>query len=147
LPDHQRVNIDLLTVRQVFERTSVTTDFSTMLDALHSGPKQRGTERKQFSFSDRTTGDVYRCVLLAIKEDPATFSVPYDEMLRRTKQVCIGESPVGSSVSQCLAQMAELAKQVQQAPVLEWDEDVLDIVEPLFFLRCSPRLGLIARKK
>ena len=35
--------------------------------------------------------------------------------------------------------MAKLAATVQEAPVIEWDEDVLDIVEPyfLFFLRWS----------
>jgi hypothetical protein len=38
--------------------------------------------------------------------------------------------------------MDHLAKAVQEAPVIEWDEDVLDIVEPyfLFFLRSSTYL-------
>jgi hypothetical protein len=134
-------------VRQVFERTSVTTDFSTMLKALHAGPKQRGTERKQFEFVDGTIGDVYRCVLLAMKADPSSLSFRYDEMLKRTRDVCKGESPVGSSVAQSLQQMAELAKTVQDAPVIDWDENVLDIVEPyfLFFLRCSPLMQSLAR--
>jgi hypothetical protein len=51
-------------------------------------------------------------------------------MLKRATALCYGESPVGSSVSESLAQMAKLAKTVQEAPVIEWDEDVLDIVEP-----------------
>jgi hypothetical protein len=36
---------------------------------------------------------------------------------------------------------------VQTDPVIEWDEDVLDIVEPyfLFFLRCSPHLARLAK--
>ena len=35
--------------------------------------------------------------------------------------------------------MSKIALTVQEAPVIEWDEDVLDIVEPyfLFFLRSS----------
>jgi hypothetical protein len=43
--------------------------------------------------------------------------------------------------------MAKLASTIQSAPVIEWDEDVLDIVEPyfLFFLRCSPHLALLAK--
>jgi hypothetical protein len=119
-----------------------------MLAALHAGPKQRGTERKQFAFVDGSVGDVYRCVLLAIKADPSSLSFRYDEMLKRTREVCKGESPVGSSVAESLVQMAKLAKTVQDAPVIEWDEDVLDIVEPyfLFFLRCSPLVERLARR-
>ena len=39
-----------------------------------------------------------------------------------------------------------LAGTVQEAPVIEWDEDVLDIVEPyfLFFIRCSSYLQKLA---
>jgi hypothetical protein len=145
---HQRIDIDSDVLQQIFERTSVTADYSTMLNALHSGPKQRGTERKQFNFTDGTRGDVYRCVLLAMRADPPSLSFPYEDILRRVKEVCTDESPVGSSVAESLAQMAKLAKAVQEAPVIEWDEDVLDIVEPyfLFFLRCSPHLARLARR-
>jgi hypothetical protein len=81
-----------------------------------------------------------------MKADPPRLSFPYDEMLKRTRAVCRGESPVGSSVAQALMQMDRLAAAVQEAAVIEWDEDVLDIVEPyfLFFLRCSPYLQKIA---
>jgi hypothetical protein len=119
------------------------TDFSTMLSVLQAGPKQRGTERKQYSFTDGSKGDVYRCLLLALKADPPQLSFRYDELLRRSTATCKDESPVGSSVAESLLQMSKLARSVQSAPVIEWDEDVLDIVEPyfLFFLRCSPFLN------
>jgi hypothetical protein len=147
LKDHVRVELPPDEWRRVLERTSTTTDFSSMLTSLHAGPKQRGTERKQYRFVDGSSGDVYRCVLLAMSTDPSSLSFRYDEMLKRTATVCRGDSPVGSSVAESLQQMAKLARTVQDAPVLEWDEDVLDIVEPyfLFFLRCSPmmnRLGM-----
>ena len=117
-----------------------------MINILHAGPKQRGTERKEFQFIDGSTGDVYRCVLLAMKADPPALTFSYEEMMNRARAMCRGESPVGSSVVTTLGQMDTLAKTVQDAPVIEWDEDVLDIVEPyfLFFLRCShylQRLG------
>ena len=108
---------------------------------------QRGTERKEFNFSDGTRGDVYRCVLLALRDDSPSLSFRYEDILQRVKKVCIDESPVGSSVAESLAQMARLAGTVQDAPVIEWDEDVLDIVEPyfLFFLRCSPHLAHLGK--
>ena len=144
---HERIDAPPAKIGKVLERTSTATDFSTLLSTLHAGPKQRGTERKQFDFTDGSKGDVYRCVLLAVKGDPSALSFRYDEMLKRTVGVCHGDSPVGSSVAECLAQMAKLAKTVQDTPVIEWDEDVLDIVEPyfLFFLRCSSYLATLAK--
>lgn len=147
LADHIRIDVPAEVVRKVLERTSTATDFSSLLGVLHAGPKQRGVERKQFDFVDGSKGDVYRCILLAIKADPSGLSFRYDEMIKRTAIVCVGQGPVGSSVSECLAQMSKLAKTVQDAPVIEWDEDVLDIVEPyfLFFLRCSRYLTSLAK--
>lgn len=146
--DLRTIAADGSPLKQVFGRSTAATDFSTMLKALHAGPKQRGTERKQFEFTDGSAGDVYRCVLLAIKMDPSGLTFRYDQMLRRTHSICIGESPVGSSVSESLTQMAKIAEAIQVAPVLDWSEDVLDIVEPyfLFFLRNSPLLDRLGRK-
>jgi hypothetical protein len=146
-PKHERYDIDDRTLRTILQRTSTITDFSTMLTTLHAGPKLRGTERKVFTFTDETHGDVYRCVLLAMRSDPAKLSLPYDEMLRRTKDVCKKDSPTGSSVAESLSQMAKLAKTIQEAPVIDWDEDVLDIVEPyfLFFLRWAPNIAALAK--
>jgi hypothetical protein len=144
---HERIEIESGILRQIFERTSTTTDYSTMLNVLHAGPKQRGIERKQFNFTDGTRGDVYRCVLLGAKADPPSLSFPYEDIMSRVRRVCADESPVGSSVVESLSQMSKLAKTVQTASVIEWDEDVLDIVEPyfLFFLRCSPHLAHLAK--
>ena len=138
----ERVPTSPLVVGRALERTSTQTDFSSMTSVLHSGPRQRGTERKEFLFTDGSRGDVYRCVLLAMRADPPKLALQYGEMLSRTRTVCLDESPVGSSVSQALMQMDQLAKTVQETPVIEWDEDVLDIVEPyfLFFLRSSTYL-------
>jgi hypothetical protein len=80
---NERIEIESGILRQIFERTSTTTDYSTMLNVLHAGPKQRGIERKQFNFTDGTRGDVYRCVLLAAKADPPSLSFPYEDIMRR----------------------------------------------------------------
>jgi len=146
LPDQRRIEMNFATQERVLERTSTQTDFSSMTSVLHSGPRQRGTERKEFRFTDGSTGDVYRCVLLAMRGDPPQLSFRYSDMIARTKAVCVNDCPVGSSVAQALAQMNQLARTVQEAPVIEWDEDVLDIVEPyfLFFLRSSSFLRRLA---
>jgi hypothetical protein len=149
LKQQTRIEMNFVALQDVLESTSTLTNYSSMISTLHSGPRQRGMERKEFQFTDGTRGDVYRCVLLAIKADPPRLSFKYDEILRRTQAICQGDSPVGSSVAQALAQMEKLSQLVQEAPVIEWDEDVLDIVEPyfLFFLRCSPFLGKLGQPK
>jgi hypothetical protein len=141
-PAHERMAVDDVIIVRALERTSTQTDFSSLTAVLQAGPRQRGMERKEFFFSDGSTGDVYRCLLLAMRADPPRLSFPYAEMLARTAAVCDGDSPVGSSVSTSLRLMDTLAQTVQKAPVIEWDEDVLDIVEPyfLFFLRSSTYL-------
>jgi hypothetical protein len=146
LPKLHRSEIDFVHLQSIFERTSTLTNFSSMIEQLHKGPRQRGVERKEYEFIDGTKGDVYRCVLLAMKADPPRLSFRYDEMLRRVESVCTGDRPSGSSVSQALEQMTTIAKLVQDAPVLEWGEDVLDIIEPyfLFFLRSSTYLRSLA---
>ena len=138
------IGIDDEQIRKVLKHTSTTADFSSMLDSLHSGPKLRGQERKQFEFTDGSTGDVYRCVLLTLATNPPALSFSYDDILNRAKSVCTAGSPVGSSISEALKQMEILADIVQPgAKVVEWTEDVFDVSDPyfLFYLRKSDRLS------
>ena len=148
LPEYVRVDVSEADLHSILERTSNFMDFVSLVEALHSGPKQRGNERKQFVFDDGSTGDVYRAVLLAIADDPPRLSITYDEMLRRVRKIIPeGEGPVGSSVAQALVQMGSIAENIQpNYSVIEWDENVLDIVDPyfLFFLRSAPILDDVA---
>lgn len=143
LPAIDRFDLNEAIIDKIFERTSTTTDFSTLLEALHTGPKLRGQERKEFAFYDESKGDVYRSALLALRTDPPAMTFRYDEMMQRIKSVCEKDAPVGSSVNEALKQMDKIAKEIQPtAAVIEWNEDVLDLVDPyfLFYLRCSDRL-------
>lgn len=128
---------------------SSTTDFSTLLDALHAGPKQRGSARKQYALVDGSVGDVYRCILLVLKQDPPLLAFGYDELIQRARSVCNDSvTPVGSSLVQALEQIQTISNDIQpSAPVVEWAEDVLDIVDPyfLYYLRCSSRLALLKK--
>lgn len=147
-PELVRFDISQQDRAKIFEHAAATADFSSLLEALHSGPKQRGTTRNQFGLIDGSTGDVYRCILLAIRQDPPRLSFNYDEIYQRTRHVCKEAAPVGSSVVQALAQINEIAETIQaESRVIEWNEDVLDIVDPyfLYYLRCSSRLMALQR--
>lgn len=146
-----RKNIESIAVNQdqcfqIFEQTSASTDFRSLVNVLDSGPKTRGTERKLYKFGDETDGDVYRCVLRAIASNPPQLSFDYEEIGQRTSEVCVGDSPVGSSIVGSCLHMSRLA--IEKFPserVIDWDEQkqILDIPDPyfLFYLRWSGRLA------
>ncbi|MDO3442483.1 hypothetical protein [Agrobacterium sp. V1] len=143
LLQHVRVDVSEEDLKAVFLQTSTFTDWSSLLEKIHAGPRQRGTERKTFALADGTNGDVYRAVLLAMASEPAQLALRYDEIIARIRAVCLDDFPVGSSVNAALQQMTELSKESNaSSPVLEWNDDVLDFVEPyfLFYLRCSDHL-------
>lgn len=145
LAEMTRVDVSDDDYSRIFERTSGMSDYSSVVDGLHSGPKERGQERKQFRFTDGSTGDVYRSVLLAISADPPSLTFTYDNLLDRVQKITIDEKPVGSSISQALSQMdTPLSKNLSpRVPILEWDENILNLLEPyfLFFLRSSSKLS------
>ena len=139
------ITLDWHGLQQVLEHTSATTDFRSLVDVLDAGPRTRGIERKTYTFMDDTKGDVYRTVLKAVAADPPKLSFPYDELLARTAEMCVGDSPVGSSVSVSCVHMSKLAQdKFPNERAIDWDEQkqVLDIPDPylLFYLRWSGRL-------
>ena len=157
-PTARRFDVSDDDMKRILETTSATTDFSTLVEATHVGPKLRGQERKEFTFKDGTVGDVYRAVLLALAADPPVMSLTYNALLGRIGAVCADAAkvPVGSSVSEACAQIDKISKRsvaretgVQGMQPIEWDTtaDVenLHVAEPyfLFYLRASPKLRLL----
>lgn len=144
-PLHQSINTPDELFRQVFEQTSASTDFRSLVDVLDAGPKTRGTERKMYQFTDGTEGDVYRCILRAVAADPPRLSFDYDELTRRIGDLCNRDIPVGSSVIGTCLHMSRLAlDKFPSERAIDWDEQkqILDIPDPylLFYLRWSGRL-------
>ncbi len=126
--------------------TSTTADFRSLVDALELGPRgARAGDRKTYTFTDGTTGDVYRGILKAIAAEPLVLTFDYEEVLRRVRAICDGEAPAGSSVTGACAHMSRLAEeQLPTTRVLTWDErdQILEIPDPYlsFYLRWSDRL-------
>lgn len=136
--------------RGILRETATRTDFSTLVADLHSGPKTRGTERKEFVLFDGSAGDVYRTVLMAIAHDPVRLSFPYNELYNRIQAVSPYDVPQAASIYQACSQMAQIAEARSPTErIVEWDEErsVLEIVDPylLFYLRWSTKLDSMAR--
>jgi hypothetical protein len=146
--DLKRVEITIPEVENVMEDTSSFANFSSLLSALHNGPKKHGKDRKIFRFTDGSKGDVYRATLLAVASGEPKREFSYDEIMTRVKSVCQDEAPVGSSVQGALVHIHSISSDMSTTPVLEWDEDILTITDPYFafYLRSSKRLRELERK-
>ena len=123
-------------VNEVMAVTSTSTDFKTLVQVMHAGPKTRGTERAKFNFIDGSRGDVYRCILLAIAQDLPRMELPYQVLMERVRAVCVGESPQGRSVTEACKQISDFALQNR---TVEFDTDLEEtfyIADPywLFYL-------------
>ncbi len=140
--------MDSAFVLRVLEETSTRTDFGSLVRKMHNGPKTRGTERKEFDFTDGTKGDVYRCVLLAIAADPPCLSLPYNALYKRIEAACKSDTPQSASIYQACTQIARMALEMYpDQRVLEWDnDDIIEIEDPyfLFYLRWSGKLQQLA---
>ncbi|MGV3769055.1 MAG: hypothetical protein ACO1NM_03380 [Sphingobium phenoxybenzoativorans] len=141
------------TIQDVLEQTSTRTDYTSLLKQMHAGPRVRGTERKEFSFRDDTQGDAYRAALLSLRSDPPAMEYNYADLLMRIADVCVGEKPVGSSITESLKQIAGFAEQIHpDQKIVEWDPDsasgTFAIIDPyfLFFLRSSDLMNTLAVK-
>lgn len=138
-------------IRLSLEETSTRTDFASLLRQMHEGPKTRGTERKEFSLSDGSRGDVYRALLLALKADPPSSSFAWNDLSRRVQSVCSPDSPQAASLSTACAQIARIAKDMYPGQrVIDWEGDptnLLSIEDPyfLFYLRWSDRLASLRK--
>ncbi|HEX2826064.1 MAG TPA: hypothetical protein VHP37_06940 [Burkholderiales bacterium] len=133
-------------IKTIFEQTTTSTDFRSLVDVLDAGPKTRGTERRLYDFKDGTKGDVYRCILKAVSSDPPRLAHDYDEITRRVRRICASDMPVGSSVIGTCLHMSKLAQEkFPNERAIDWDEQkqILDIPDPylLFYLRWSERLN------
>lgn len=140
------LNISEAECNLAYEETSTRTDFASLIRSMHAGPKIRGTERKEFHLGDGSRGDVYRALLVALRENPPTLSFQWNELSRRVQVVCNPDAPQAASLSTACAQIAKIAKEMYpNQRVVDWEGDpvnLLSIEDPyfLFYLRWSDKL-------
>lgn len=141
-------------LKEALEQTSTRSDYTSLVKQMHAGPRVRGTERKEFLFSDGTKGDAYRASLLALSEDPPSMEFNYADLLTRITSVCVDDKPVGSSITESLKQIAGFAEQMHPSQrIVEWDPEAASgtfaIMDPyfLFFLRASELLNTLGKPR
>lgn len=133
------------TLSEICKRTSMTSDFSSVVECMKDGPKTRGSERRVFITKYGWQGDVYRLLAKALSLDPPKLTVRYPELTERISRVCVNDTPSGSSVVSSCNQIASIINSKVGQAIVEWDSenDVFDIRDPyfLFFLRWADAVG------
>ncbi|MFP5257608.1 MAG: hypothetical protein ACLGQH_01175, partial [Acidobacteriota bacterium] len=126
-------------LEKVCIRTSLMTDYSSIVEKLKEGPKTRGTERNRHTLKDGASYDVYPIVLRALAADPPELTFRYQNLQERINSLCMGTIPSGSSITGACNHIYEIGNSVSGSVIIEWDgeNDVLDIRDPylLFYLR------------
>lgn len=134
-------------VRRALQKAAAQTDYASLVREMHGGPKVRGMERKEFSFTDDSKGDVYRAILLAVATEPPSSTLTYSDILSRIEAVCVGEAPGSGSVVTSIRHATKIVRNLQPGErIIEWEDTagggVLNIIDPylLFYLRSSEKL-------
>lgn len=140
------ISVDEDIATKVLEDVVNHSDHRRTVEVLDNGPKVRGEPRKNFDF-ETGSGDVYRAILKAISGDPPKLSYEYEELKQRVDDLCVGESPDGSSITRACEKMNELMKEnLSKEQPLEWDDTeekgTLAIPDPylLYHLRWSEQI-------
>ena len=148
IEEPQELNVSEEVFAQTLKMSANFASSSELVQALHSGPKVKGTPRTQYELTDGTRGDVYRALLLAVTSDPITRDFSYDEIYQRVRRVCRREVPTGQSISQSLKHMCNIASQQSQGRmILEWDDANLHIADPYlaFYMRASSKIEQLGK--
>lgn len=134
-----QLRCDMNTINDVCTQVATTSDYSSTLTKMNDGPRVRGQDRKSYLATDQKVIDVYPLILRAIALNPPELTLRYSNLQRRIQQVCVRDTPSGSSVTTACSHIASIANDAENRTVLEWDgeNDVLDIRDPylLFYLR------------
>jgi hypothetical protein len=135
-------------IREAFRRTSALTNYSSLTEVLRRGPKERGQGRLTFRFRDGSEGDVYVCVLKALRADPPRLGFTYEELRNRVERVCDGQAPRGIGITNSVQHMHQLAyAKMPRERAIDWDleKQRLDIVDPYFLFSPLQAFVWVAR--
>lgn len=148
---NKKVILSQKDIKDILKLAANHTDYSSLLDKFHEGPRTRGQERNAFKLADSTSGDVYRAVLLGLATGQPLMSVSYTRLIERTNSIVVKGSFQSQGIQSAVKQMVGFAgKMYPEQRIIEWDDEIgsgtLSIVDPylLFYIRNSGRLARLA---
>ena len=142
------IDLPLAQRKSIFKEVSSITDYRSLVTKLHVGPRSRGSARRQYQLDDKTSGDNYRVVLLALAADPPRLTFSASDLAKRVNGVCIDDSPPLASIYRTCDQISKMARELDpERQVIEWSSTSrqLHIIDPyfLFYLRWADLLSML----
>lgn len=126
-------------MERAFKFSTLNFNYYQIASSIRQGKNSRGKSRKTFQTKRYGEIDLYELIVEAIAIDPPKTNLTFDDLMNRiNKIVSKSEKPATKSVKEYLKNIQEVLESKDRSyEVIEWKEDVLYILEPLFlfFLR------------
>lgn len=131
------IHSDIL--ERAFKFSTLNFDFQKIAITIKQGKNSRGKSRKTFETLKDGKLDLYELILLAISVDPPQTNLTFEDLMGRISLLLVdGEKPTPKSLKEYLKNLQEVLDSKDRSyKVIEWKDDILFILEPLFlfFLR------------
>ncbi len=128
-----------LVMQAFFETASNYGHYNRLVEAIKRGPSRGSSRRKEYVVANISV-DIYKLVLLALKEDPPVTKMSIDELKDRLKRI-LGvavDVPSTSTLSAIINKIVAIVKEIMpDLDALEYKEKYLYILDPflLFYMR------------
>lgn len=116
---------------EIKKRTIRSYNHKTALEFLRQGPPIRGSERLAYQFRTGAQGDVYECLIAALRLDPPFLQLSLEELRDRVQSLLADDKE--PNIRSAMQQYDALFK--EQTPPLDWDDEKrsLTIIDPHFY--------------
>lgn len=130
----KEIQYDIL--ERAFKFSTLNFNYQQIADTIKQGKNSRGKSRKTFRTSNKVGLDLYELILEAVTVDPPQTNLTFEDLMERINLLVIfGEKPTPKSLKEYLKNLQEVLDSKDRSyKVIEWKDNVLFILEPLFLL-------------
>ena len=131
-------------LKTAYRYTTANFEYGEVISLMKKGPNTRGKSRNKFHTKEGREYDVYELIVKSIAENPPIMQLKFEEIKDRIYNLLAdsGEKPKPQAIKDSLVKLHDLLNGKEDIfRVLEWKEDVLYILDPLFlfYLRWGVR--------
>lgn len=124
---------------RAFKFSTLNFNYQQIADTIKQGKNSRGKSRKTYKTSKNSNLDLYELILEAISVNPPLTNLTFEDLMARISSLVTDEEkPTPKSLKEYLKNLQEVLDLKDRSyRVIEWKDDTLFILEPLFlfFLR------------
>ena len=122
-------------LEQAYRFTTVNFEYGDVVAFMRKGPSTRGKSRNRFLTRDGSECDIYELIVKSIAENPPIMRLEFEDVKNRIYSLIPDEHerPKPQMIKDSLGKLQELLNGREDIfKVLDWKEEVLYILDPLF---------------